>query len=168
MLDDYSLRLLAEIGIDVYVPRAEVAGIANESAAHAVAASQESTAASLAQRVPRMDAATSAQFLIVCAQDGNSRLLGDLLRGLRMAGLDAAIADISQVGIIAAARGLLILGESLARTLGADIPAQRQNEIGWIISSEPAALACSAGAKRSLWGEIKRLSRAQPGHHPRT
>ena len=161
MLDDYSLRLLAEIGIDVYVPRVEAAGIANEPAAHSVAASHESRAAGSAERVTQINAAKPAQFLIVCAQDRDSRVIGDLLRGLRMARLDAAIADVGQVEIIAAARGLLILGESLARTLGADIPAQRQNEIGWIISSEPAVLAKSAVAKRSLWGEIKRLSRAQ-------
>src|SRR5690606_7150802 len=86
-----------------------------------------------------------AQFLIVCAQDRaqdrDSRLLGDLLRGLRMAGLDAAIADMIQLETIAAARGLLILGETLVRALGAEIPAQRQNEMAWIISSEATVLA---------------------------
>ena len=168
MLDDYSVRLLAEIGIDVYVPRVEVAGVANAPVVHPLGASRESPAIGQPTRELRTDAATPAPFLIVCAQDRDSRLLGDLLRGLRMARLDAAIADVGQLGIIAAAQGLLILGESLVRVLGADIPAQRQNEIAWIMSSEPGVLAQSAAAKRSLWGEIKRLSRAQAGHRPFT
>ena len=157
MLDDYSLRLLAEIGIDVYVPRADVA---HEPGATARAAIRELPRIGQATLKPHSDAVTPAQFLIVCAKDQDSRLLGDLLRGVRMAGLDAAVAEVAQVGLIAAARGLLILGESLVRVLGADIPAQRQNEIAWIISSEPRVLARSAAAKRSLWGEINRLSRA--------
>lgn len=169
MLDDYSLRLLAEIGIDVYVPRAEVVAIANAPVAHQLAAGNERATTSVAatvERVPQRDVAIHAEFLIVCTEDRENRLLGDLLRGLRMAGLNAAIVDIGQVGIIAAARGLLILGESLVRALGADIPAQRQNEIAWIISSELTVLAQSAAAKRSLWGEIKRLSRAQTDRRP--
>lgn len=152
MLDDYSLCLLAEIGIDVYVPRAQAADPADKPIAQAPVPSE---------RMPRMDASPPANFLIVCARDQDSRLPGDLLRGLRMAGLDAAITNAGQVGTIAAARGLLILGESLARSLGAEVPAQRQNEIAWVVSHEPAVLAQSAAAKRALWGEIKRLSRAQ-------
>lgn len=165
MLDDYSLRLLAEIGIDVYVPRAEAAALARMPIADAPARSDvqpgSAAGAFAVKRVPRTDAAATAGILIVCEQHRDSRLPADLLRCLRMAGLDAAIADAGQVESISAAHGLLILGESLARTLGADMPAQRQNEIAWVVSNEPAVLAQSATAKRALWGEIKRLARAQ-------
>lgn len=161
MLDDYSLRLLAEIGIDVYVPRAVASAIANGPAAQAVPSSDRSPATGAASQTPRVDAAPPARFLIVCAQEQESRLLSELLRGLRMAGLEAAIAEAGQTQRISEARGLLILGESLMRSLGADMSAQRQNEIAWVVSSEPAKLAQSATAKRALWGEIKRLSRSQ-------
>lgn len=165
MLDDYSLRLLAEIGIDVYVPRAEAVTVVDKPVADAPTrtdlAPGSAVGRSGAGRAPQKHAAATTGFLIVCARDRDSRLLGDLLRGLRMARLDAAIVDAGQVESIAAAHGLLILGESLARTLGAEMPAQRQNEIAWIVSNEPALLAQSATAKRALWGEIKRVSRAQ-------
>lgn len=165
MLDDYSLRLLAEIGIDVYVPRAEAATVVDNTVVDVPARSDLSpgsgAGASAVAQAPQTKGVATAGFLIVCAQDRDSRLPADLLRCLRMAGLDAAIANGGQIESIAAAHGLLILGESLARTLGADMPAQRQNEIAWIVSNEPAVLAKSATAKRALWGEIKRLSRAQ-------
>lgn len=165
MLDDYSLRLLAEMGIDVYVPRAELAGLALQPRVEVPVRSDlpagPVTTALAAERGQRMDAAAATDFLIVCPRERDSRLPDDLLRALRMAGVDAAIAEVGQVGIIAAACGLLILGESLARALGADMPAQRQNEIAWIVTNEPDVLAQSAAAKRALWGEIKRLSRAQ-------
>lgn len=163
MLDDYSLRLLAEIGIDVYVPRAAVAAPALQPPAQQ---NDDKPRASVAagSSMPPAHAMGTAAILVVCSEVRHGRLLDDLLRGLRMARLDAAMADISRLEAIAAARGLLILGENLVRTLGAGIPAQRQNEMAWIISSEPAVLAGSAEAKRSLWGEIKRLSRAQAMH----
>lgn len=165
MLDEYSLRLLAEIGIDVYVPRAEAAALAHLPIADAPARSDmQSGSAAVAhavEQVLRTGSAATANFLIVCARDRDSRLPDDLLRCLRMAGLDAAIVGAGQIESIASAHGLLILGEALARSLGADMPAQRQNEVAWVVSSEPAVLAKSATAKRALWGEIKRLSRAQ-------
>ena len=163
MLDDYSLRLLAEIGIEVYVPRTAVAAPAVQSAAHQ-AHDKPQAGVAAGSSLPPAPAAGASTIRIVCSEARQGRLLDDLLRGLRMAGLDAAMADISRLEAVAAARGLLILGETLMRMLGAGIPAQRQNEMDWIISSEPAVLAGSAEAKRSLWGEIKRLSRAQAKH----
>jgi hypothetical protein len=164
MLDDYSLRLLAEIGVDVYVPRAAAAIVAADDSVLAPSAgSQAALAAAAGEHPPlAMPAGQSCDLLILCNQGAGDRLLADLLRGVRMAGLDAAIADAGHSAGIALARGLLVLGESLARTLGAEMPAQRQNEIAWIVTHEPATLAQSADAKRALWGEIKRLSRATP------
>ena len=73
----------------------------------------------------------------------------------------AALATAVHSESIAAAHSLIVLGQSLARSLGAEMPAQRQNEISWIISHEPKVLAQSADAKRALWGEIKRLARSR-------
>jgi hypothetical protein len=158
MLDDYSLRLLAEIGVDMYLPREAAAIVAGGD--QMPSAGPQAAPASAAIELPK-PTAQSSDLMILCNQGDHDRLLADLLRGVRMAGLDAAMADAGQAASIAHARGLLVLGESLARSLGAEMPAQRQNEIAWIVTHEPKALAQSAEAKRALWGEIKRLSRAQ-------
>jgi hypothetical protein len=164
MLDDYSLRLLAEIGVDVYLPReAAAVAIADDPAVAPLPKSLIPVADANGEPVPATRAAErSFDLLILCNQGGHDRLLADLLRGVRMAGLDAAMADAGQAESIALSRGLLVLGKSLARSFGADMPAQRQNEIAWIVTDEPMALARSAEAKRALWGEIKRLSRTRP------
>ena len=160
MLDDYSLRLLAEIGIDVYVPRADVEKHNSVQAAPAAVQSPASSAGATAA-VASAAAPAFAEYLILGAVESQSRLCGELLRSLRMAGLNAAAVDLGRADAIAKARGLVVLGESLARSLGADMPAQRQNEITWIVSHAPDTLARNADAKRALWGEIKRLSRSQ-------
>ena len=159
MLDDYGLQLLAEMGVDVYVPRGEPVGTA--SPASVSIAVEETPAAADSVSAERGTAVVHADVLILCAEQSQSRLLSDLLRSLRMSRLDAALASAEQSESIAAARSLIVLGESLARSLGAEMPAQRQNEIGWIVSHEPTALAQNADAKRALWGEIKRLARSQ-------
>ncbi|HET9031366.1 MAG TPA: hypothetical protein VFN25_00535 [Dokdonella sp.] len=159
MLDDYSLRLLTEIGVDVYVPRGEVAEEAPPASA-SIAAQPTSGRTDRASS-EQSAAVTHADVLLLCAEQSHPRLLADLLRSLRMSRLKAAIASSGQADSIEAARALIVLGESLARSLGADMPAQRQNAISWIVSHEPKALAQSADAKRALWGEIKRLSRSQ-------
>ncbi len=150
MLDDYSLRLLAEMGVEVYVPRSEAADSAPVAARQPSAASPNN---------PGQGAQRGADVLLVCARDSNPRLLVELLRSLRMSRLDAILTMAASAETIARARALIVLGEPLARSLGADMPAQRQNEINWIISHELDALAQSADAKRALWGEIKRLAR---------
>jgi hypothetical protein len=164
MLDDYSLRLLAEMGVDVYLPRDAAAVVS--AVVHAVGPSVGSVAghAHADGEFPpsTKPVGKSIDLLILCREGDHKRLLADLLRGVRMAGLDASIAEPGQSASIALARGLLVLGESLARSLGAEMPAQRQNEMAWIVTHEPIALAQSAEAKRALWGEIKRLSRARP------
>ncbi len=160
MLDDYSLRLLAEIGIDVYEPRAVVEQHASMPSISA-AGSPSAATPPAREKSETAGAPALADYLILGAIDSQKRLCAELLRSLRMARLNAAIVDASQADAIAQARGLLVLGESLARTLGADMPAQRQNEITWIVSDDPDTLAKNADAKRALWGEIKRLSRSQ-------
>ena len=159
MLDDYSLRLLAEIGIDVYFPRDVAGEMARADDVHGtaidVAGSAQIESCAPAQR------GGFAQVLVLCGQAAGGRLEADLLRALRMARIEAALSDVDQLAKIAAAEGLIVLGESLARKIGAGLSAQRQNEITWVVAQEPAQLARSADSKRALWGELKRLARAQ-------
>lgn len=159
MLDEYSLRLLGEIGVDVYVPR-------TQSVESVPSAPEAPSPAGVKAATEKNVAAMHADVLILCADQSHERLLADLLRSLRMSRLDAMLASPAQSELIAAARSLIVLGKSLARSLGAEMPAQRQNEISWIVSDEPVALAPSAAAKRALWGEIKRLARSQSQRLP--
>ena len=164
MLDDYSLRLLTEMGIDVYVPRAVAEHVLPVQSASTASIPPPPTAVAV-KEADSVGAPATAEFLILGATDSQKRLCAELLRSLRMAKLNAALVDASRAEAIGQARGLLVLGESLARTLGADMPAQRQNEITWIVSDDPDTLARNAAAKRALWGEIKRLSRS-PANRP--
>lgn len=150
MLDEYGLRLLAEIGVDVYAPRS--------AAAPAAASADQAVKAAMAESTV---AGRDADVLILGSKAGSSRLLGDLQRAFRFAGLRAGLAAAGDDAVLNDASSLVVLGESLARELGARMPAQRHKAINWIITSEPQALAASAAAKQGLWGEIKRLSRSQ-------
>ena len=151
MLDEYGLRLLAEIGVDVYAPRP----VANS------AASVPEPAASPV-RVPAVQSSNSTHVdvLILGSAGSASRMLEDLLRAFRSVKLRAELSSVVNAGNLADVRSLVVLGESLARTLGAEMPAQRHKEINWIFTSEPGVLVASATAKQGLWGEIKRLSRS--------
>jgi len=152
MLDEYSLRLLAEIGVDVYLPRT-----AAPEAGHVVAPADMPRAQIVpdAKRVDR-----PIEVGIVSASSQRTKLLAHVGIALRFARIRSAVTDVDAVDTIASMHGVVVLGETLARTLGAQLPAQRQDGIEWVVAGEPDALACSAIAKRALWGEIKRLSRA--------
>ena len=150
MLDEYGLRLLAEIGVEVYLPRA-IAGAQPASDPTAPAPALAGTAAAHAP-------VAASDILIVGHEAAPPRFLADLLRACRLAGL-AVQGSHAGVGEIADARGLIVLGERLARELGAALPAQRQNEIAWVVAAAATTLAGDAAAKQALWGEIKRLAR---------
>ncbi|MGB0135020.1 hypothetical protein [Dokdonella sp.] len=151
MLDEYGLRLLSEIGVDVYAPRV--------AAAPTPAGSGQVAEFDVAES-RHQSAARSAEVLILGSAAATSRMLADLQRAFRVAGLRVGVADARDDASLADARSLVVLGESLARELGARMPAQQHKAINWIITSEPQALAASASAKQGLWGEIKRLSRS--------
>jgi hypothetical protein len=158
MLDDHGLRLLAEMGIEVYLPRVapptRTAEAANMTPGPVATASGDA-----ASRAPQ--SAPSADFLVLGHEAAPKSMLADLLRAARLAGLDVAPGDVKSLDSMAHVRGLIVLGETLARDLGASLPAQRQQGIDWVVTSTPAQLACSAAARRALWGEIKRLARAR-------
>lgn len=152
MLDEYGLRLLTEMGVDVYLPRPTAsARPAADPAAPTTAAPAASVGASQLPPDPF-------DILIVGHESAPARFLADLQRSCRLAGL-AVQSRHSGVDAIADARGLIVLGERLARELGAALPAQRQNEIAWVVAAAAPTLAGDAAAKRALWGEIKRLAR---------
>lgn len=155
MLDDHGLRLLAEMGIDVYLPRAEAGAQGAAAPADARAAGNADTTS-----------ASQADILLLGHEGLAGKLLTDLLRAARMAGLAVAPGDAKSVGAVASARGLIVLGDRLARELGAAMPAQRQNAIDWVTAATPAELARSTPARRALWGEIKRLSRTPARNRP--
>lgn len=133
------LRRLAEMGIDVYVPRAARRG--GDVAAPVVAAPSPATA----------------RVLILAAAP--AKLLADVARALRLARIEAVEADPRDAVALAAAAGLLLFGDAPVRAAGAALPAQRQREIGWVATHEPEALARDASAKRALWSELRRLAR---------
>ena len=169
---DYSLRLLAEMGVDVYLPRGTQGAAAQAPQAsgadpasrpvpefavpdgdHVTAAAGEQTAAaSLAVEL-------SAEIILLHARGAAARVLADVERSVRMMGWTVLIADAPELAAGAQVRALVVLGESLARELGAALPAQRQRAIEWIVAADPAVLARSAAAKRALWGEFKRVAR---------
>ncbi|SFN09464.1 hypothetical protein [Dokdonella immobilis] len=160
MLDEYGLRLLAEIGVDVYLPRA-AARVQPASDATAPA-----PAPALSDATSRQGADAPTDILIIGHESAPTRFLADLQRACRLAGL-AVQTSHADVGAIADARGLIVLGERLARDLGAALPAQRQNEIAWVVAGAAPTLVGEAAAKQALWGEIKRLARQFPrARHP--
>lgn len=156
MRDDASLRRLAEMGVDVYVPRASRHAAAAIAAAASVV--RESAAAVVSTRQP---AATAATVLLLAGTESSvsSVLLKDVTRALAFARVACASVTSADESAIGAAAALVMFGDGQVRAVGALIPAQRQRQIGWVVSAEPARLAGDAQAKRALWSELKRMTR---------
>lgn len=153
MLDD-DLRRLAEIGIDVYLPRGGAA------AAHAIA-----PGAANADHTE----VTKAAAVVVLAATPNARaekLLADVLHALAAAKVHCVHGDIDDESAIAVAPALVMFGESPLRAVGARIPAVRQSAIGWVAAADLATLARDPSAKRALWSELKRMARGLVGGAP--
>ncbi|MEZ5460943.1 hypothetical protein [Dokdonella sp.] len=151
MLDEYGLRLLAEIGVDVYAPRPAAGSAARVPASGQIVAADASTGQTRNR--------AGADVLVLGFAGKAGRMRDDLLRAFRLIGLRAELSGTADAAALDDARNLVVFGEAMARELGSGMPAQRQNAIHWIVTSEPAVLAASAAAKQGLWGEIKRLSR---------
>ena len=143
MRDDYGLRLLAEMGIDVYVPKAAPA------------------AASIAAAEP--ESPVAAAVILACVPGQRAKLVDQVERALRSAGFVARRHEGSSIEAGADVQAVVVLGGTLARALGAGLPAQRQAALDWVISADADALARDATGKRALWGEVKRLARTRAG-----
>jgi hypothetical protein len=138
--NEASLRRLAAMDIDVFVPRAS-----NLAAADAP------------EREARAPAKRARVVLLARADDAS--MLAHVRRAFAMAGLDGAIEQHADPARLVAADGLVVFGKSLAREAGAAVPADRAAAIAWIFAAELAAVAGDAAAKRALWSECRRLIR---------
>ena len=145
MRDEADLRRLAEIGIDVYVLRG---GDAPKSSAGFVA--------------PGPAEAGGGPTAILLADASTPRataLLAAVTRALAFARVACTQASEPDENVLSGVMALVAFGEARARAAGATISAQRQREIAWVVTSEPAALAADARGKRALWSELKRIAR---------
>ena len=154
MWDEADLRRLAEIGIDVYVPRG--GGSPKSLSGFAV---------------PGPTAASSGATAVLLADTSTPRatsLLAAVTRALAFARVDCVQASEADESVLFGAMALVAFGESRARAAGGLISAQRQREIAWVVTSEPAALAADPRAKRALWSELKRIARQLTDGNRRT
>lgn len=158
MLDELGLRRLAEMGIDVYVPRAARPAFAQT----ANAASRTAAAA------PAPRSGSRASVLILA--DGGSRWATGVIPGvermLKFARVAHATTESPVESELAGAAGAVVFGDALARKAGSMVSAQRQQEIEWVFAADAATVARDSGAKRALWSELKRLLRTLNGANP--
>jgi len=169
MHDETSLRRLAEMGIDVYVPRAaESASSSAIADAPGMYATTNATAATSAPAAavgaPAKDANASTRDAdVLLLADGIATvaepLLAAVARTLAFSRVTSARTDASDAQALASARALVVFGEAQSRAAGAALSAQRQSQIGWVVAAGIAQLRGDALAKRALWGEIKRIVR---------
>jgi hypothetical protein len=143
MRDEADLRRLAEIGIDVYALR--------------TGSSPAGVAASAAPGLP--SGAAAAVLLADASTPRATALLAAVVRALAFARVSCAHADEPGESVLAGAMALVAFGDARARAAGALMSAQRQREMAWVVTSEPAVLAADAQAKRALWSELKRIVR---------
>jgi len=144
MLDEADVRRLAEMGIDVYVPRA--------------AARSQVVSPQPAQS--RQAGSASVVVLAEIRSPAAKSLIAAVSRGLAFARVGHIVLETADEASLSDATGLVVFGEALARKAGAVLPAPRQQAIAWVHAADAAALAGDAHAKRALWSELKRMRRA--------
>ena len=145
MLDEADLRRLAENGVDVYVPR-------NADA------SQVGGAASTAMGPAASAGAVAAVLLADVSAPRAAALVAAVKRALAFARVSCTHADVPDERALSDVQALVAFGDARARAAGALLSAQRQREIAWVVTREPAALATDAQGKRALWSELKRIA----------
>ncbi len=168
MRNEASLRRLAEMGVDVYRLRTMTGGepVVDAHGVTPISASARSHAASMA--VEEASNNTANVLLLVEIESPFAKtLLADVMLTFKFARITCAYAGARDETELSAAAGLVMFGEAQAREVGALIPAQRQREIGWIVSAEPKTLAKNAQAKRALWSELRRMTRGLAGAQKR-
>jgi hypothetical protein len=148
MLDEASLRRLAEMGIDAYVPRA----VAPQSAAGLPSPGRAQESAKI--RVLMLADTKAAPARMLTAQ---------VHRALASAGVECTVAASAEQSALENSAGLVIFGETLARQAGALLPAARQQSMGWVAAADAASVARDAHAKRALWSELRRMLRVVNG-----
>jgi hypothetical protein len=155
MLDEERLRRLAEMGIDVYVPRGHAPARAN-----AVTATQPAAAATPAAQAK---AGAGGRTIVLVLADAGSRWANGVVTGveraLKFARIAYATTDACEESALAGAAGVVVFGDALARKAGSMVPAQRQQAMGWVFAADSTSIARDAHAKRALWSELRRLLR---------
>ena len=152
MLDETNLHRLAEMGIDVYLPRGQA--LAPASPAGVEAAARDERAGSAAR-------VGQAEVLLLAEADSKpaAALLADVARALRHARVDSAQVGSPDEAALDGASVLVAFGDARARAAGVLLPAQRQQGMAWVVSVELHELARSAQGKRALWSELRRSLR---------
>lgn len=143
MRDEADLRRLAEMGIDAYAPRTSDA--------------PTRVAAPTAAGAPV--AAASAVLLADGSTPRANALLAAVARALAFARIACTRADTADEHVLAGVAALVAFGDTRARAAGAAMSAQRQGEVAWVVTAEPALLATDPQGKRALWSELKRIAR---------
>ena len=165
MLDDARLRRLAEMGIDVYLPRsAPAASRAPDTAGDARSATGATT-------TPNADAAPSQSrpvlLLARTASPAEQRLLAQIVRALAFARVACDASERVDADAIGRAAGLVVFGDAMAREVGAVSSVAGTRAQGWVAARPLAEIARDARAKRALWSELRRMTRelgvARPG-----
>lgn len=153
MLDDARLRLLGEMGIDVYVPRSRPSGFQAEVAARTPTAESATTVA--------RERAHARVALVARVQETSEKtLLAQARRALAFARIDGVIGDTVEISaVIGDAGGLVVFGKNLAREVGAALPSDRAQKVHWISAADVASIVGNADAKRALWSELRRMIR---------
>ena len=153
MLDDARIRLLGEMGIDVYVPRSRPSAPGTNVAAPA-------SAAESATRVTRETAHARVALVARMQETSEKTLLAQVRRALAFARIESVIEDAVDIGpVIGDAPALVVFGKNLAREVGAALPADRVRQVHWISAADVASIVGNADAKRALWSELRRMIR---------
>lgn len=153
MLDDARVRLLGEMGIDVYVPRSKPAALGANVAV-------PTSAAESATLVARESAHARVALVARVQETSEKTLLAHARRALAFARIDGVIGDTVDIGaVIGDAPGLVVFGKNLAREVGAALPADRAQRVHWISAADVASIVGNAAGKRALWSELRRMIR---------
>lgn len=154
MLDDARLRLLGEMGIDVYVPRSRSTALDGANIAAPAPAAESATV------IAREGAHTRVALVARVRETSEKALLAQARRALAFARIDGVIGDTVDIGaLIGDASGLVVFGKNLCREVGATLPADRAQRVHWISAADVASIVGNADAKRALWSELRRMIR---------
>ncbi len=153
MLDDARLRLLGEMGIDVYVPR-------SRPNARGTNGAEPASVVESPTRVTSEGAHLRVALVARVQQAAEKALLAQARRALAFARIDGVIGDTVDISaVIGDASGLVVFGKNLAREVGAALPADRAQRVHWISAADVASIVGNTVAKRALWSELRRMIR---------
>ena len=153
MLDEANLRRLAEMGVDVYLPRRQAVATA---ATVAMAGSVEPASSAVSAAT---DGRADILLLAVADSPQATALLANVARALAFARVGCVQMAAPDEAALGAASVLVAFGDARVRAAGALLPAPRQHEMAWVVSVDPGELARSAQGKRALWSVLRRSLR---------